>query len=97
MVLLLAITTAKDSLVESKEIKEKKFTYNLEVKEITKQNKTKLINKYKKTFPGVKKIKNYQEYGNITIINIKIGEGKEQKDARILTNTKKFMEVLKWD
>ncbi len=71
------------------------LTENLNQKAIEKQNKTKLIDTYGKTFTEVKSFNSYKQYKDITIINVTIKQGKTESYARIITNTKKFEEVLK--
>ncbi len=72
------------------------LTKDLEQKAIEKENKTKLINTYGKTFTEVKSFNSYKQYKDITIINVTIKQGKTESYARIITNTHKFEEVLKW-
>ncbi len=88
IVLLLLINIVSSQLNTEKP----SLTKDLETKEITKQNKTKLLDIYTKSFPEVNKINNYKQYGNITLIYVNIGD---KEKARIITNTKKFEEVLK--
>ena len=79
----------------STETEKPTLTKDLQQKAIEKENKTKLINTYGIQFQKVKTFNSYKQYKDITIINITIKEGKTEIYARIITNTKKFKEVLK--
>ena len=71
------------------------LTKDLKQKAIQKQNKTKLMDIYGKTFKEIKSFNSYKQHNNITIINVTIKQGNKESYARIITNTKKFKEVLK--
>ena len=71
------------------------LTKDLTSKTIEKENKTKLIETYGIQFKEIKSFNSYKQYKDITIINVTIKEGKTESYARIITNTKKFEEVLK--
>ena len=90
MLLLISITSSQLSSDEKPAL-----TKDLEQKAIEKGNKTKLMNTYGKQFEEIKSFNNYKQYKDITIINVTIKEGKVESYARIITNTKKFNEVLK--
>ncbi len=79
----------------STETEKPTLTKDLQQKAIEKQNKTKLINTYGTQFTEVKTFNSYKQYKDITIINVTIKEGNTESYARIITNTKKFNEVLK--
>ena len=89
--LLSTVIIASESIIE-KERPTK--TKDLEIKTIEKENNTKLIKTYGKQFKDLKKFNNYEQYGDITIINVTMKQGKTESYARIITNTKKFNEVL---
>ncbi len=90
--LLSTVIIASESMIE-KERPTK--TKDLETKAIEKENNTKLIKIYKKQFKDLKKFNNYKQYDDITIMNVTMKQGKTESYARIITNTKKFNEVLK--
>ncbi len=70
------------------------LTKDLDKKAIEKENKTKLTETYGIQFEEVKSFNSYKQYNDITIINVTIKDGKKESYARIITNTKKFEEVL---
>ena len=92
MILLVGIVSSQLAT----ETEKPALTKDLEQKAIEKENKTKLIDTYGKTFTKVKSFNSYKQKGNITIINVTIKEGKIESYARIITNTQKFKEVLTW-
>ncbi len=91
-ILILSFATA--SINQSEEEEKTKPTYinTLEVNELTKENKTKLIGFYSRTFSEIKQVNNYKQHNNITILNVTLGK---KKYARLLTNTDKFNNILR--
>ena len=90
---IMIISIASSELNSTKE--KPAFTKKLEQTKIEKENKTKLMDIYGKTFKEVKSFNSYKQHNNITIINVTIKQGNKESYARIITNTKKFKEVLK--
>ena len=100
LIILLVLTVLMVSVVSSeqkidKDNKKPSKVSELEEKQITKENKTKILDSYGKKFPKLKKIETYYQNGNITIIKVKIKRGKGQEQARIITRTNEFLEVQK--
>ena len=88
-ILLLSIATAEKKTNTKTDTT---FTRNLEEKEISKTNETKLLDTYGKEFPEVKGFESYKEYKEFTIMNVTLNNNKY---ARIITTTNKFKGVTK--
>ena len=93
MIGIMIISIASSQLKTTEE--KPSLTKDLKQKAIQKQNKTKLMDIYSKQFKEVKSFNSYKQHNNITIINVTIKQGNKESYARIITNTKKFKEVLK--
>ncbi len=93
MVLLVSIVSS-GHIIDRENKTQKKVT-ELQEKQITKENKTKILDSYIKKFPKLKKIESYYDDGNITIIKVKVKKGEGQEAARIITKTNTFLEAQK--